>query len=395
MQIRRWVAVLMGLALIAPLASAGEKSTPQWFEKIKLKGDLRLRYEGFQHEGKFDDGRRDRFRLRYRFGFIAKVTDVITVGSELRSGDRLDPVSDNQSLDEGFSKKEVAFAQMYADFKLSERFSLIAGKFSPKKLWHVSDMHIDDDVVTEGAMGRWSFGGNGGAIKAVHANLFVYALEESSSGSDAYAYGGQIYPVFASGKVNEFLVGLGYETYSNPDVMAQLTVDKKIKGNKMTHFVDENGNLISDFDILSAFFQWKNKSNKQWPVKVSAFYYDNTGAKGPGKDNDTAYFVRLQVGDYKKPGQMAFRLSRYYSEPDAIFYAWTQSDTTRGSNLDGYRFDYRVGLHSGGYLNFTWYHTDSEVTAFGAPDKAPLYASLSNFDDQTMDRWQVDYILKF
>ncbi|MDQ7086421.1 MAG: putative porin [Acidobacteriota bacterium] len=348
MLIRRCLAVLVTAALLAPCALAGEGNGPSWFEKLKFKGDLRLRYEGFKHTGKYEDGQRDRFRLRYRLGLVADISEGIRIGAELRSGNRLDPVSDNQTLDEGFSKKEIALAQMYVDFALSRRFSLIAGKFSPKKLWKVSDMQIDDDVVSEGAMGRWTFGGSDGALDQLHANAWLYVLEESSSGPDAYAWGGQIYPVFDAGAHAKLTVGVGYETMVRPEVMASLTLDGKIKGNKMTHFQAVDGSLVSDFQVANAFVEWKNSANKRWPVKVSAFFYKNLGANGEGKNNDSAYFARLQIGDYKKPGQMAFRLSRYYSEPDAIFYAWTQSDSTRGSNLDGYRFDYRVGLHSGG-----------------------------------------------
>ena len=73
-----------------------------------------------------------------------------------------------------------------------------------------------------------------------------------------------------------------------------------------------------------------------------------------------------------------FRYSRYYSEPDAIFYVFAQSDTTRASDVDGYRFDIRMGFVKKSYFNLTWYRTD------------PIYADVS-----TMDRLQMDYIIRF
>ena len=96
------------------------------------------------------------------------------------------------------------------------------------------------------------------------------------------------------------------------------------------------------------------------------------------EDNDTAFFGRIQVGDYKKPGQVAVRLARYDSKPDAIFYAFAQSDSRRASNVDGYRADVRVGMPAKGYVNFTWYRTDWQIG-----------------EDTTMDRWQLDYIFRF
>ncbi len=365
---RRLLILTVCLLVAGSAVYAGDKDS--FFDRTKFKGDLRLRYEGFDQDGKFDDGKRNRFRFRFRVGFTTKINDMIKVGLELRSGDSNDPVSDNQSLDGGFSKKDISIAQAFGDFALTDDFSVIAGKFAPKKLWKVSDMAWDDDVVVEGAMGRYSRGN-------VKANVFAFALEESSSGDDAYLFGGQIAPHFKRGN-NSFSFGVGYETYSEPDVMAGLTLGGKLKGNKVSNYLDGNDMLISDFDIASVFVEWKNKGNKRWPVKFTAHYYQNLGAEGIGEDDDTAYFARIQIGDYKKPGEMAFRFSKYYSEPDALFYAFTQSDTTRSSNLDGYRFDWRVGLGSKGYVNVTWYNTD---VAVGVAEK--------------MNRWQVDYILKF
>ena len=73
-----------------------------------------------------------------------------------------------------------------------------------------------------------------------------------------------------------------------------------------------------------------------------------------------------------------FRYSRYYSEPDAIFYVFAQSDTTRASDVDGHRFDVRIGYVKRSYFNLTWYRTKA------------VYADVS-----TMDRLQVDYIIRF
>jgi hypothetical protein len=48
------------------------------------------------------------------------------------------------------------------------------------------------------------------------------------------------------------------------------------------------------------------------------------------------------------------------------------------SDVDGYRFDFRLGYVKKSYFNLTWYHTKSVYALF--PD---------------MDRLQVDYIIVF
>ena len=183
-----------------------------------------------------------------------------------------------------------------------------------------------------------------------------------------------------TGLIDVFTVGAGYDEWVRPQMVADLTLNGDLRGNRVTNLLDENDQLISDFKIANAFATWSLKNSERWPVKFSIFGYLNTGAQGLGKDYDTGYFVRLQVGDYKKKGQMMFRLSRYYSEPDAMFYVFAQSDTTRASDVDGHRLDFRLGLVQKSYFNFTWYHTKPS----------------SDLEEiATMDRLQVDYIIKF
>jgi hypothetical protein len=171
----------------------------------------------------------------------------------------------------------------------------------------------------------------------------------------------------------------------------------------VTNFVDpDSGELISDFDIGNLFLEWKNKSIEGWPFKLTVFYFKNFGAgssvgailpvdaafpvvdpgdmltTGNPSDNDTGLFARIQFGGYKEPGDVEVRLSRYDSEPDAMFFAWAQSDTRRSSNVDGYRADVRIGMPKKGFINITYYRTDWTLG-----------------DDTTMNRWQFDYTFKF
>jgi hypothetical protein len=388
-------------AVVTPVRGQ-DKESKSWADRIKFGGDLRLRYEYFSWSGKFDDGDRARERGRLRFGVKAELRDDLNVGFQLRSGNPDNPHSDNQSFDGGFNKKEIAIAEAYVDWKLNEHVSIIAGKFTPKKLWVVSDLQWDDDVTTEGSMQSFLVNGGDGTFKNFEANTYQFILEESGSSADASLFGFQARPTLKLGDTNELVVGIGFDSYSRPDKVVALTIDGKLLTEPegfVTNLVDPaTGMLVSDFRVANAFVVWKNKASKRWPVKVSLFYYKNTGAKstlgsvvtfddgmitgtvvsGTGDSNDTAVFARAQVGDYKKPGHVAVRYAYYDSEPDAVFYAFVQSDTRRGSNVDGGRLDVRVGMPLKGYINVTWYHTDWKIG-----------------DDTTMHRWQADYVFKF
>lgn len=390
-------------ASVAAMAGDGDEGGKKlkWFDKTKFGGDLRLRAEYFSWDEHYDDGERTRFRYRLRAGFTTEVSKNVTVGFQLRSGNPNNPHSDNQTFDTGFNKDTISISEAYVRWQATDNLSVTGGKFSPKKLWHVSDMHWDDDVVTEGALESWQWKREG-AIKTIDLNLYQFVLEESGSGGDAYLIGGQVAPTFEINDTNDLTVGFGYESFSEPDRVVGLTfggaLDTEPEG-IVTNLIDpETGELVSDFDVASLFAVWKNKSSKKWPVKVSLFYYKNLGAENAlgsilesddgelvplvsdlvSDENDTAFYGRVQVGDYKEPGQVAVRYTRYDSKPDAMFYAWVQSDTKRGTNLDGNRVDLRVGMPKQAYINLTWYNTDWK---YG--------------DDPTMDRLQLDYIFKF
>ena len=348
-----------------------ETKDEKWYDRFDFKGDLRLRGEFFWVDGISSNDRRERFRARIRPGIYTDITEWMEVGLQLRSGDPVDPVSDNSSFDGGFSLIPISISEGFAGFHFGETLDLTIGKFDPKNKWIVTDMQWDDDVTVEGAMEELSFG-------PLKIDFYQYLLEEDKSTRDAYLLGGQVYGKFGSDSVGTFTVGAGYDEWVRPQMVADLTMSGKLHGNRVTNLLDDSDQLISEFKIANAFATWNWGKSDRWPIKFSLFGYLNTGAEGHGKDNDTGYFVRLQIGDYKKKGQMMFRASRYYSEPDALFYVFAQSDTTMASDVDGYRLDFRLGYVKKSYFNFTWYHTK------------PVY---SLFPD--MDRLQVDYIIVF
>lgn len=355
-------------------AAAVEKEAAadeSWYERFDFRGDLRLRGEFFWVEGISPNDRRERFRLRFRPGMYTDITDWLEVGFQLRSGDPDDPVSDNESFDGAFSLKAISISEAYAAVHPNDWFDLVMGKFDPKKKWVVTDMQWDDDVTVEGAMQVLELG-------RFQTSLYQFILEESGSSRDASMLGGQLHGSFGSEASGTLTVGVGYDSWIRPQMIADRTLSGSLKGNRVTNLLDEDKVLVSDFDIASAFVVWSWKKSDRWPVKFSLFGYLNTGARDLGTDYDTAYFVRLQVGDYKRKGQMMIRASRYYSEPDALFYVFAQSDTTMASDVDGYRLDFRLGCVKKSFFNLTWYHTK------------PVYASVP-----TMDRLQVDYIIEF
>ena len=354
-----------------PVASTTTEVKSAWYDRIDFKGDIRLRYEAFFIDQLAHNDQRHRFRVRIRPGIYTDVTDWMDVGFQLRSGDPLDPVSDNQSVDGGFAMKSISIAEGYTGFHPTSWLDVTLGKFSPKRRWSVTDLQWDDDVTVEGAMQELSFG-------PLKTDVYQFLLEESKSGNDAYMLGGQVYADFGSRSLGTFTVGAGYDDWVRPQLVANQTLDGDLRGNKVTNFLDDDDQLISDFDIFTAFAKWSWTKNERWPIKVHLAGYANSGAAGLGETYNRGYFARIQVGDYKEKFQPMFRYTRYYSEPDALFYVFAQSDTTRASDVDGHRLDFRLGMVKKSFFSLTWYHTK------------PVFAVAP-----TMDRFMLDYFIVF
>lgn len=361
-----------------PAKAAAPAPPAKWYDRLEVSADVRMRYEGFSQEGSFDHGRRDRFRFRLRAGLEAPLTDALTAGFGLRNGDQDDPVSNNTTFEGAFQPKDFNLGEVYLEARLSPAVRVIGGKFDPKDWWTVSDFQWDDDVTVEGLMGRLELGGGDGVWRGAELVPYTYLLEESGAKREAYVFGLQARANLALGQHDALGLGAGFDAWENPQAVADLTLGGALGGNPVTNFLDSRGKLVSDFEILNLFAEWRQRASKRWPITVNLFYYKNLGASGVAADKDTAYFARVQAGDSKDCGQVALRYSYYDAEPDALFYVFTQSDTSRASDVEAHRFDLRIGFIARSYFNLTWYHTRSSFAA-GEP----------------LDRWQVDYIVRF
>ena len=95
-----------------------------WAERLSFKGDVRLRYEGIDEQF---ESRRDRMRFRARVGLTAEVQDDVQVVLQLATGGD-NPVSTNQTFDDGFSRKDIRLDLAYVDWQVNDSWSINAGK---------------------------------------------------------------------------------------------------------------------------------------------------------------------------------------------------------------------------------------------------------------------------
>ncbi|MDJ0757768.1 MAG: putative porin [Woeseiaceae bacterium] len=357
---KKTTSVLAALS-IAVTFSPAEVSAEALTDRVNLKGDFRLRYEGIDEQGQES---RDRFRYRARFGVEAEVQDDVDVILELSTGAD-NPVSANTTIDGGFNKDEFRINLAYVKWAASDSVTVLAGKmknpmFRPGK----SQLIFDNDLTPEGASVVFESGN-------LFGNASVFAVEERSSEDDSFLYsvqGGAKVDVSDDASVT---FGAGYLVYTNTVGFTPF-----FNGSSKSNSVDTDGNYIYDYKNVELFAQFDTQVG-DWPLQLYTHWTENSD---PDEEN-TAYAFGGKLGSAKKKGTMQFIYTYQDVEADAVIGTFNDSNFgSSGTDADGHIVRYKYAL----------------------TDKATLGGSLfvnsiDRFQDveKDYDRIQIDIEFKF
>jgi hypothetical protein len=135
------------------LATGKSASLPAWVQNIKLKGDLRLRFQT-KHDKTTGDVTKDTNigRIRMRLGLEAKINEKLKAGIGIATGSG-DPRSTNISFGGYNSKKTLVLDYGYAKYSPFSWLNLVGGKMLlGDTLWEPTDLIWDGDITPEGAI---------------------------------------------------------------------------------------------------------------------------------------------------------------------------------------------------------------------------------------------------
>jgi hypothetical protein len=213
---------------------------PEWVSRFRVKGDIRLRYEGYRFgEGNdntgafpnfnaintgapFDvsgtvfspqlnvDEDRNRFRIRARLGAEVDMGSGFTAGMRVATGESNTPVSPNQSLgvaNQGqggnFSKYAIwldrAFLKFEAGKDRDHQLAILGGRF--ENPFFSSEVIYDEDIGFDGlaVQGRYKIAegitpfATVGAFPIFNTDLnFSSNQPDKFASTDKYLYGGQL-----------------------------------------------------------------------------------------------------------------------------------------------------------------------------------------------------------
>ena len=157
--------------------AAPEQAASEWTRRINLSGDIRVRsqsiffastnsnqifdFAAINNNGPTDvlntpaipyrNTRVDRtndLRLRLRLGLDAKISDAVSAGIMLMTGDDPDPVASNVSLGAGFSKRNIYVQRAFVKVQPKEWGSIVLGRFDDPFL--STPILFDEDLEFDG-----------------------------------------------------------------------------------------------------------------------------------------------------------------------------------------------------------------------------------------------------
>jgi hypothetical protein len=165
------------------IAQAKYELLPEWLQRVKFKGDFRLRYQFKRERGASDD---NIGRIRLREGVEVKVNDQMKAGFGLATGTTSDPRSTNVTFGGSSgtpaSFKDITVDYAYGQYSPTTWLTFTGGKFK-NPIWQPTDLLWDTDLNPEGFNAQLDYRLNPYFGLFLNAETFILAYD-SAKGSD-------------------------------------------------------------------------------------------------------------------------------------------------------------------------------------------------------------------
>lgn len=346
----------------------------KWVEKVKISGDLRYRHDHQDDQDSSGDWVNgvDRERIRARLKFEAMINDQWDAVFRIASGSDESPISTNQDLEDGFSKKDLWLDLAYFDWHptASEGLNVLGGKIqNPFYKVGKNEMIWDNDLNPEGIAGQFSRPLNDS--DQLFFNGGGFWVDENSSGVDTSLWGAQTYVRRELGDSDYLLGGAGYLDYGNLQGRSDL---KSTWGSSNFFGNTSSGGLYaSDYDIFEAFGEYGFRCSDM-PIAIYGSWVRNLVAS---TSEDSGWLTGVKLNKAKEPGSWEFSYSYREVDADAIVGGFAESDflesrtNSRGHKL-GFTYQLARNLQSG----LTYYHVQDTSNSTRDLDSRRLLADL-------------------
>jgi hypothetical protein len=225
---------------------------PEWTKRISFNGDFRLRYEwdlfdkrnspffpdfqALNAGNPFDLNNQDvaplpvlnttddrqRPRIRARLGMMAQITDEITAGFRLATGNTTNPVSTNQTLGTTLANDTITLDRAYLEYQPTSWLKVFGGRF--ENPWFYTDLVWDPDLNFDGIAAQYAPHPNSKVSPFLTVGLF--SIESTpfnfpdkdvnkAASHDKWMYGAQAGVAVQPKPEYGFKAGLAYYDYQN------------------------------------------------------------------------------------------------------------------------------------------------------------------------------------
>jgi len=325
----------------AEIAAGKFSSLPAWVQNIKLKGDLRLRYQ-YKHEKAANDYSKDTQigRLRMRLGLETKVNEKIMVGVGIATNSSGDPRSTNMTFGgsgDGYSTKmEIRLDNAYAKYSALPWLTIVGGKMLLNDvLWEPTDLIWDTDITPEGGVLQFNKGLGDNAGLFMNTGVLVQTADTSSDNDPVMMY---IIQPGATYKLNDSMSLKGAFTANiggNTKGRAYPTADWYKSSNT------KNGsNWAYDYRTISPALEFSIKE----PFKAVGLDIENMKLFGEyvenlaTSDNNTGFSLGFQLGNDK--------ISKFGDWQLKYIYAMLEKDAVLDVTPDSDRYSGKTGMRS-------------------------------------------------
>ena len=405
---------------------AAPRSMPEWTQRIKVLGDVRVRYEGqsfpsgndntgafpnfnaINTGSPFDvagtvfspqlnvDQDRNRFRLRARLGVEADLGDGFTAGFRLGTGESNTPVTQNQSLgaaNQGqggnFSKYAIWLDRGYLKYENSgpsgRYLGISVGRFD-NPFFTVSPMMWQDEIGFDGAVlqARYEVAKGftpfltAGAFPIFNTDLnFSSNRPDKFKSDDKYLYAGQLGTTWKITKDIVAKFGAAYYHFDNvegrlSDPYVPLTAQDAGNTDNLRPSFAQSGNTYMALRNIIPTVDNDFGTSKQFQYFGLATPYHDLALTGK---IDFNHFEPVQIslfGEYIK--NLAFD-----GNDINLKAVNNRGDSASGSNFDGGDTAWIVGLKVGNpalekrwdwntYLNYRHVESDAIIDGFTDSD---------------------------
>jgi hypothetical protein len=314
--------------------SAGEVTeVKESFPQSSVHGTFRYRFEIIDTETADSF---DRDRVSAKVELLSQLHKRAAIGFGLATG-APDPVSTNQTLDNGFSTKDIGLNLAYVDLQPDDRWFSIGVKLGKFKNPFLSpggtELIWDNDLNPEGlAFYYEEVSGN----FTVLVNFGGFWVEENNAADDIMLGGLQLATTYALMAELDLTFGTSYYQYSDLEGAATVFDTADSFGNTTS----ATGTYTNNYEDLEGFLVLAGKSvGIPWAVSGDLVY--NLGAD----NNNLGWLAGFSLGKAKEAFTFQFNYDYRYLASDAVLGAFTDSDFGGGgTDVKGHKLGFAFAL---------------------------------------------------